>query len=85
MSLHELGYQFHCGKSQIAKIPKPKESILCMQESNATSSKVLTSKTCGQQSEYFGDVNKLLYEWYTLAHCINIFPMGPQLFEKANC
>ena len=82
MSLRELSQQFDCGKTQIAKILKSKEPILSMYESNASSSRVLTSKTCGRQSEY-GDVNKSLYEWYTLACSKNIFPMGPQLIEKA--
>lgn len=82
MSIRELSQQFDCGKTQIAKILKSKESILSMYESNASSSRVLTSKTCGRQSEY-GDVNKSLYEWYTLACSKNIFPMGPQLIEKA--
>ena len=72
MSIREL---LDCGKTQIAKILKSKESILSMYESNASSSRVLTSKTCGRQS----DINKSLYEWYTLACSKNIFPMGPQL------
>jgi len=76
MSIRELSQQFDCGKTQIAN------STLSMYESNASSSRVLTSKTCGRQSEY-GDVNKSLYEWYTLACSKNIFPMGPQLIEKA--
>lgn len=70
MSLHELAQLF-------AKILKTKESVLSMCESNASSSRVLTSKKCGRQSE-FGDVNRSLYEWYT-----NIFPMDPELLEKA--
>ena len=53
-----------------------------MYESNASSSRVLTNKPCGRQCEY-GDINKSLYEWYTLACSKNIFPMGPQLIEKA--
>lgn len=79
MSLRELGQQFDCGKTQIAKILKTKESILSMYESNASSSRVLTN---GRQCVY-DDVNKSLYEWYTLACSKNIFPMGPQLIEKA--
>lgn len=81
MTLRELGQQFGCGKTQIAKILKIKESVvLSMYESNASSSRVLTSKTCGRQSEY-GDINKSLYKWYTLACSKNIFPIGPQLIE----
>ena len=82
MSIHELAQQFDCGKTQIANILKTKDSILSMYESNASSSRVLTTKTCGRQSEH-DDVNKSFYEWYTLACSKNIFPMGPQLIEKA--
>ena len=80
MSLRELGQQFDCGKTQIAKILKTKESILSMYESNVSSSRVLTN---GRQCVY-DDVNKSLYEWYTLACSKNIFPMGPQLIERQN-
>ena len=82
MSIRELGEQFDCGKTQIAKILKSKESILSLYESNASGSRVLANKTCGRQSEY-ADINKSLYNWYTLACSKNIFPMGPQLIEKA--
>ena len=53
-----------------------------MCESNASSSRVLTAKTCGRRSEY-DDINKSLFDWYTLACSKNIFPLGPQLMEKA--
>lgn len=82
MSIRELAQRFDCGKTQIAMILKTKASILSMYESNASSSRILTSKTYGRQSEYV-DINKSLYEWYTLACSKNIFPMGPQLIEKA--
>ena len=83
MSIRELGEQFDCGKTQIAKILKSKESILSLYESNSSGSRVLANKTCGQQSEY-ADINKSLYNWYSLACSKNIFPMDPQLIEKAN-
>ena len=82
MSIRELAEQFDCGRTQIAKIIKDKEFILSLYESNASSIRVLTSKTYGRQSEY-ADVNKSLYDWYILACSKNIFPMGPQLAEKA--
>ena len=81
MSIRELEH-FDCGKTQIAKVLKSKESILSLYESNASGSRLLASKTCGRQSEY-ADINKSLYDWYTLACSKNIFPMGPQLVEKA--
>ena len=33
-------------------------------------------------SEY-AKINEALYDWYVLATSKNIFPMGPQLVEKA--
>ncbi len=51
-------------------------------QSNASGSRVHVSKTCGRKSEY-ADVNNALYTWYNLACSKNIFPMGPQLIEKA--
>ena len=72
---------FDCGKNQIGKILKHKDSLLSMYESNASESRVHTNKTCGV-SEY-EEINKSLYEWYTLACFKNIFPMGPHLAEKA--
>lgn len=44
MSICELREQFDCGKTQIAKILKSKESILSLYESNAPGSRVLASK-----------------------------------------
>ena len=35
----------------------------------------------GRNSEYV-EVNKALYEWYTLACSKNIYPGGPQIAEK---
>ena len=52
-----------------------------MYESNASGSRVHTSKT--QRPPEFEEVNKSLYQWYTLACSKNIHPGGPQLTEKA--
>ena len=82
LSLRELGERFQCRKTQIAYILKNKESILSLYESNMSCSRVYASKTCDRKSEY-SDVNKSLYDWYVLACSKNIFPMGPQLIEKA--
>lgn len=82
MSTRELGDQFDCGKTQIAKILKNKESILSSYESNPSGSRVVSTKMSCRQSEY-SDINKPLYTWYTLARSKNILPMGPQLVEKA--
>ncbi len=79
MGVRELGEQFHCSKTQIAKILKTKKSILSLYSSNISSSRVVA---CSRKSEY-EEINKLLYDWYTLACSQNIFPMGPQLVEKA--
>ena len=76
-----LGEMFDCGKTQVGRILKSKESLLTMYESNASGSRVHTSKIL-RPSE-FEEVNKSLYLWYTLACSKNIHPGGPQLTEKA--
>ena len=81
ISIRALGEMFQCGKSQIAHILKNKESLLSMFESNASENRAHTSKT-PRKSKYM-EVNKALYEWYTLACSKNIYPGGPQLTEKA--
>ena len=43
MSICELGEQFDCGKTQIAKILKSRESILSLYEGNASGSRMLAS------------------------------------------
>ena len=76
MKLQNLAELFGCGKTQIFMIIKQKDSILSMYEANM-------SKTykMGRNSDYV-DVNKALYEWYTLACSRNIYPGGPQIAEK---
>ena len=39
--------------------------------------------TSTPRSSEYAEVNKALYDWYTLACSKNIFPCGPQLIEKA--
>ena len=72
---------FNCGKTQIGKILKEKVYILALYESNRSRSRVHTS-AAPRSSEYC-EVNEALYSWYLLATSKNIFPMGPQLVEKA--
>ena len=64
---------FDCGKTQVGKILKQKDSLLLMYESNALGSRIHTNKT-SRVSEY-EEINKSFYEWYTLACSKNIFPM----------
>ena len=79
ISIRALGGIFQCGKSQIAQILKNKEYLLATFESNASENRALSSKK-PRKSEYV-EVNKALYEWYTLACSKNIYPGGPQLRE----
>lgn len=81
VSVRALGEMFDCGKTQVGKILKSKESLLAMYESNASGSRVHTSMT--QRPSEFEEVNKSLYQWYTLACSKNIYPGGSQLTEKA--
>lgn len=55
--------------------------MLALYESNTSTSRVYTSKI--QHESEFAEVNKALYEWFTLACSKNIYPEGPQLSEKA--
>ena len=80
-SIRALGELFNCGKTQVGRILKSKESLLALYESNAPASRVHTSMI--QRQSEFEEVNKALYEWYTLACSKNIYPGGPQLSEKA--
>ena len=73
MNSQTLGEMFNYEKTQIGKILKQKESLLSMYESNASGSRVHTNKT-SSVSEY-EEINKSLYEWYTLGCSKNIFPM----------
>ena len=76
-----LAMMFDCGKTQIGKILKDKVSILALYESNRSGRRVHTS-VAPRSSEY-SEINEALYSWYLLATSKNIFPMGPQLVEKA--
>ena len=60
MNSRTLGEMFNCGKTQIGKILKQKDSLLSMYESNVSGSTVHTNKT-SRVSEY-EEINKSLYE-----------------------
>lgn len=64
VSISTLG---DCGKTQIGRILKSKESLLALYESNTSASKVHTS---------FKEDKMALYESYTLACSKNIYPGG---------
>ena len=59
VSVRALGEMYDCGKTQVGKILKSKESLLTMYESNASGSRVYTSMT--QRPSEFEEVNKSLY------------------------
>ena len=76
MKMHSLAELFGCGKTQIFMIIKKKDSTLSMYEANMPK-----TYNMGRNSEYV-EVYKALYEWYTLACSMNIYPGGPQIAEK---
>ena len=76
----ELSQIFGCGKTQIAKILKNKDSILSTYEANLFETTKHDSKM-SRISEY-AEINKALYEWYVPARSKNIFAGGPQIAEK---
>ena len=79
-SVRSLGEQFGCGRTQVGKILKRRESLLGLYESNASSSRIHTSVI--QRPSKFEEINKALYDWYKVACSKNIYPGGPQLIEK---
>lgn len=81
VSSRALGEIFCCGKTQVGTILKNKESLLAMYESNVSGSRVHTSMT--QRHSEYEEINKALYQWYTLACSKNIYPGGTHLTEKA--
>ena len=66
-----LGEMFDCEKTQIGKL-KQKDSLMSMYESNASGSRSILIRPPASEYE---EINKYLYEWYTLACSKNIFPM----------
>ena len=81
MNVLTLGEIFKCGKTQVARILKCKDSLVTQYNANASGSRVHTSSTPSMSE--FAEVNKTLYNWYILACSKNIYPAGPQLIEKA--
>ena len=81
LSLRSLEIIFGCGKTQIGKILKNKESILASYQSNASGSRVHTISKA-RNSEY-SEINDALYKWFVLARSKNIPVGGQQLIEKA--
>ncbi len=79
-SLKSLEMVFGCGKTQISKILKNKESILAEYQSNASGDRIY-SNSKARKSKY-SDVNDALYEWFKLATSKNIPVGGPQLIQK---
>ena len=81
MTIRALADHFSCGKSQIAAILKNKDSIMELYESNMRSESIRTRKR--SRGSEFADINEPLHQWYLLAVSRNMYPMGPQLCEKA--
>ena len=78
--MRALGELFGCGRTQVGRILKSRESLLALYESNASSSRVHTSMI--QPPSKFEEVNKALYDWYRVACSKSIYPSGQQLIEK---
>ena len=67
--MRALGQLFGCGKTQVGRILKSKESLLALYKSNASASRVHTSMI--QRPSEFEGVNKVLYEWYNIKKYIS--------------
>ncbi|KAI6648393.1 Tigger transposable element-derived protein 4-like [Oopsacas minuta] len=70
---------FGCGRTQISKLLRNKDSIMSLYLKNVPGSRALTGKM--ERISKYTEINGLLYEWYTLACSKKIFPGGPQLIE----
>ena len=76
-STWKLAKRFECGKTQIIKILKNKESILEAWSSNSASN-------CKRSNnKKFEKINRLLWKWYMRARQSNIPVDGPMLREEA--
>lgn len=79
--VRKLAELFDCGRTQISTILKEKDAILELYEANQASESVCLRKRCRPCE--FSDVNEALYKWYVIACSKNVYPVGPQLCEKA--
>ncbi len=81
MTHRELAEMFTCGRTQVAQILKKLDSILALYQSNASGSRIHSTKV-SRTSEY-QEINEALCKWYTIACSKNIYPGGPELTEKS--
>ena len=79
MNHRALAEKFNCGKTQIGQILKNKESIMSLYKSNRSARMKKLSRV-----STFEDVNKALFEWYSIACSKNIYPGGHKLWRKQN-
>lgn len=77
-STRKLAQMFGCGKTQIVKILKEKAKVLELWNSNEG-----TKSQKRLNVEKYGEINGLLWEWYTRARASNIPVDGPMLIEEA--
>ena len=80
MTHRELAEMFGCGRTQIAQILKKKESIMELYQSNASGSRIHSTKV--SRTSKYQEINEALYKWYTIAYSKNIYPGGPELAQK---
>lgn len=79
--VRKLADLFECGRTQISTILKEKDAILELYEANQASES-FSSRKRRRPCEFSG-INEALHEWYLMACSKNVYPVGPQLCEKA--
>ena len=77
ISTRKLADRFGCGKTQITKALKNKQTC-----QSGISTRAHQRKR-DQTTRSFSDTNQLLWEWHTRAHKYNIPVSGPLLVEEA--
>ena len=72
---------FDCGQTQISSILKQEDDILKLYEANQASESICLRKRCRPCE--FSEINEALHKRYVIACSKNVYPVGPQLCEKA--
>ena len=79
LSVSELAGIFECGKTQVYQVLKDKAAIVQRYKSNGANDIRRSLKHSGKSP--YARINDLLYEWFMVAVCENIYPDGPTLYE----
>ena len=77
----ELAGIYACGKTQVYQILKDEAAIIEHYEANVTGN--LRRSLKESRKSPYTEINDLLYQWFLVAVCKNIYPDGPTLCAQA--